>query len=78
MKTLKDILNNPLTYALSYLLAAVFTFGHAYTHGPKGYTSSWSPHSYIEYGIFEKVFMAGFASFAWPLYASVQFQKEDK
>lgn len=78
MNFLKQFLTDPLSWFLGYVFAAIVTFGHAYNNGPQGYYSSWSPTTYIHYGVFEKTVSSMFSAGGWPLYVSVQLQKKEE
>lgn len=74
---MKKFFNDPGTYVLIYIIACIFTFGHAYHQTPDFEVKEFAGQTYtVHNGIGTKAVGGMLSSIFWPLYWSVQAQKK--
>ena len=73
---MKQILNEPSTYVIGYILMMIITFGNAYHRTPDEEIGKFAGSTYtIHNGPGIKATGAVLSSIFWPLYWSVKVQK---
>ena len=74
---MKQVLNEPLTYLVLYLMVSIFTFGHCWNQVPETEKHYFGGQEYTVHNAEGTKFIASIASAAaWPLYWSVKAQKK--
>lgn len=75
---MKNFFNDPFSYLLMYVIAGVFTFGHAFHQTPNIEVREFAGQTYtVENGVGIKALGGMFSAAFWPLYWSVQAQKKN-
>lgn len=72
MNTIKAILNEPLTYFVTWVMMFIYTYGHCFVRLPLTYSCFGRE---CESTVAARAIEALFGAFFWPLYWSVHLAK---